>query len=63
MPELIIFILGVVVTLWTFVAVILIGMSEAQDLREAEVLDRNADERARRAYAADRLGSLQEDNR
>ncbi|MHC5007485.1 MAG: hypothetical protein ACYTGF_09035 [Planctomycetota bacterium] len=62
MPELIIFILGIFVTLFTFAAVILIGMSEAQDLREAEILDPNADGRARRAHVADRLRSLPEDN-
>ncbi|MHC4141135.1 MAG: hypothetical protein ACYTEI_03405 [Planctomycetota bacterium] len=62
MPELIIFILGIFVTLFTFAAVILIGMSEAQDLREAEILDPNADGRARGAHVADRLRSLPEDN-
>ena len=40
MPDIIIFILGVIVTLFAVVAVILIGKSEAQDLREAGILDR-----------------------
>ncbi|MHC4080236.1 MAG: hypothetical protein ACYS15_09360 [Planctomycetota bacterium] len=58
MPDLIIFMLGVVVTLFAVIAVILIGMSEAQDLREAGILDPSADGRARGAHPADRLSSL-----
>jgi hypothetical protein len=63
MPELLIFILGVVVTLFALVAVILIGISEAQDLREAGILEPSADGTARPAHAADRPRSLQVDNR
>ncbi|MHC4420570.1 MAG: hypothetical protein ACYTE6_00480 [Planctomycetota bacterium] len=63
MPDLIIFMLGVVVTLFTVVAVILIGASEAQDLREAGILDPGTDGRAPGGAAADRLRSPQGDKR
>ncbi|MHC4217109.1 MAG: hypothetical protein ACYSU7_01505 [Planctomycetota bacterium] len=63
MSDLIIFLLGLVVTAFTLVAVILTGISEAQDLREAGVLNLGAKRRARGAAAADRMKSLQRETR
>jgi hypothetical protein len=51
------------VTLFAVVAVILIGISEAQDRREAGIPEPSTDGRARGAYGAERLKSLQSENK
>jgi hypothetical protein len=54
MPDIIIFILGVIVTLFTLVAVMLIGQSEARELREAGLLETRGQGPTQEARAADR---------